>query len=99
MFVRPGKMTTDLFEETMAHVDECNDDQDSFNKFALPTLWNTDLRAARLPLERYWNIGPNWNGMMPPEGMAMHHANWVVGVGRKLELLDLVFDDFQKRRG
>jgi len=93
MMIRPGPASRELFQlvgQFMRASDvHSDDDQVALNKYALPAMGDR-IKASQLSTTRYWNIGPDWDGGDPPPTMLVHHANWVVGVERKMTLLDVV---------
>jgi hypothetical protein len=86
MFIRPNPTTSRLFQLTLDAIPEHNSDQEALNKSALPALHS--IAASVLPLDKYWNIGPCWNGAKPPIDIIIHHANWIVGVNNKMKQLE-----------
>lgn len=92
MFIKPCAATKKLFRHTLdaLSTDRYHGDQDAFNQFALPPLLKSGELAISFLPDRYWNIGPNWHGEGPPGNLAIHHANWVVGIPEKMSLLNLI---------
>jgi hypothetical protein len=90
MFIKPCQRTKSLFQTVLEAIPRFNDDQDALNGHALPLLLKTEstkmIRTSLLP-RRYWNIGPNWDGLVPND-ITIHHGNWVVGVDNKLKVMD-----------
>lgn len=86
MFIRPNLANLELFRLVLGGISEYKSDQESLNSFALPRLGNL-VKASLLPPEKYWTVGPGWAGGEPPSGLAVHHANWMIGIDNKLNLL------------
>lgn len=89
MFIRPCQATFELFRLVLGGIAEYRSDQLALNSFALPRLGSA-IKASLLPPERYWTVGPGWEGGGSPAGIAIHHANWMVGIAAKLKLLDTI---------
>jgi hypothetical protein len=92
MFIRPNQATAELFKRALDSIPLCNDDQRAFNEFALPQMMasGSQIAVSKLPHERYWNTDPAGDGQVPHGEIAIHHGNWVVGIDRKMALLDSV---------
>lgn len=90
MVVRPSERVTKWATLTMALCEKHNDDQAA----AAEAMSQSHLMWKLLPRE-YWTHGADetqWfpGRLTPPEGIVMHHGNWVMGVERKMALMDEV---------
>ena len=92
MFIRPNSATHNVFKLALDNCLWFSDDQAVLNNFVLPRLAG-QVVVSILPNNRYWNIGPNCpnqDDATPPPNLAIHHANWVIGIQNKMRLLDSV---------
>lgn len=90
MVIRPCKRVIDWADKVIALCDKHNDDQAA----AAEAMSESHLAWKFLPRE-YWTHGADetqWfpGRLKPPQGIVVHHANWVMGVERKMALLDEV---------
>lgn len=94
--VHPGRAdTVRLFQRTRELLADEGREQPALNRAIAEA--GAHLKVKALP-DRYWTHGRIdgvWDGaadVHPPADLLVHHANWCVGVERKLALLDLVAD-------
>jgi hypothetical protein len=91
MVIRPSDRVVAWATLTMALCEKHNDDQAA----AAEALSKCSLAWTLLP-PRYWTHGASgetWHigdRAHPPADLAMHHANWVMGLENKMALLDEV---------
>lgn len=91
--VRPGRYTYRLFQRTHELTPQYGCDQRALNAAIVEI--GSRIQVAKLPA-RYWTHGRTdgvWDGaaeVAPPADILIHHANYCVGVGRKMALLDAV---------
>jgi hypothetical protein len=92
--------TKQLFEKVLLIHDSCKEDQTAVQQ-GLRLLPN--VKWAFLPKE-FFTFGyylRNWNNkdleFKVPKNMVMHHANWVVGIENKLNLLKVVRSNFDNK--
>ena len=64
-----------------------------------------DLRFGMLPSEKYWTVafstnGNVWNDQVVtcPNTIIMHHANFTIGVDKKILLMDIVKNEIENER-
>lgn len=98
-FMRNCDAVRKLLFQAMMIIPEWRDDQEATNKL----LPNGDVRYGLLP-PQFFTFGMfynHWQGQenFPlPEGIIMHHANWVKGIEKKEKLLTIVRRIYDNQR-
>lgn len=87
-----------VFKEVLNIMDQAGNDQHALN--ALKSRFSYQLLPASYFTIGAVNGGKVWNGetnFMPPKRVFMHHANYVIGPDKKLELMNIVADKIKSR--
>jgi len=98
-YMRNTEDVRDLFEEALDTYDQHAHDQEAINHL----LKTGKYRYALLPPE-FFTFGSfynHWHGekQFPiPDKIVMHHANWVQGIDKKIELLEVVRDLYNAKQ-
>lgn len=94
MILRRSPLVRDLFLRVLSTLRNVGREQPALN-VAIQSMFA--FRAGKLPRDRFWTAGlvdGVWDGQAPitppAPSMVMHHANWAMGVERKLAMLDAV---------
>lgn len=93
--LRPGRHTYRLLQRSLELVPEHGCDQPAMNAAIKEMQASNRIEVVTLP-GRYWTHGRAfgiWDGstvIEPPADLLVHHANWCVGLDRKMALLDMV---------
>jgi len=99
-YCKNNDKTKQLFEEALKIHKEHRDDQTSIQAALLLV---PEIRHALLPKE-YFTYGmfySMWHGETKfniPANIVLHHANWVMGVDKKLKLLEAVKNNYDNKR-
>ena len=98
-YMRNNESVRNLIAKALALIPTSRDDQDAMNKI-LPT-W--EGKYALLPVE-FFTFGifhQHWHekyiDFPIPDGIVMHHANWIKGIEKKLKLLITVRSIYENR--
>lgn len=104
-FVRNNAKTRAFFKEALTVIPDHRDDQAAVNHLlGIGTHDALGLKYALLPVE-FFTFGcffKHWDGednFPIPDQIVMHHANWVKGIDKKLELLKTVRSIYNKKNG
>jgi len=94
-----NEMTVGFFREIFNSLYKFKNDQEATNTL----IKQSNLRYDVLP-DRYYSIGFEnglWNGcddIKIPETISIHHANWAIGIDKKLQLMNLVREKINDRK-
>jgi FkbM family methyltransferase len=92
---RSNERMRKVFEEVLSIMDAAGNDQRALNalkgKFSYQLLPNSYFTVGNVNGGKIWNGETNF---MPPKKTFMHHANYVIGPEKKMELMDAVSSKF-----
>lgn len=97
-YARNNRKVEDFFYEVLDNIKDNRDDQDTINKL----LPQKKVDYALLPPQFFtWGSFYNhWHGETEfplPEHLIMHHGNWVMGVDKKMELMQTVREVYERQ--
>lgn len=98
-YCRNNKRTKQLFSEALKIHEQYRDDQTSIQAVL---NFIPELKHALLPKE-YFTYGMfynHWHGEREfklPANIVLHHANWVIGIEKKIELLKATRYNYEQR--
>lgn len=101
-FCRNTEQTRHFFEHALLIIKDHRDDQAAVNHIL--ATHPIDFTYGLLP-NQFFTFGSfynHWNGETDfpvPDDIVMHHANWVKGIDKKLELLRVVRNIYNKKNG
>jgi hypothetical protein len=99
-YFRNTELIADFIQHAIKEIPNWRDDQEAVNKIL---QGDSSLDYMLLPKE-YFTFGSfykHWEGeqMFPiPDNIIMHHANWVKGIDKKLELLRVVRNQHNQKQ-
>ena len=99
MLIKCSNKIKKVFENALTYLHHFEHDQYAFNYFRKDVNWKF------LPEEKYYTIAYNtgnavWGGEKYeniPDGILMHHGNWVAGVDNKLKLLEYIKSELSRK--
>ena len=87
-----------IFKEVLNTMDQAGNDQHALN--GLRSRFSCQLLPPSYFTIGNVNGGKVWNGetnFMPPKKVFMHHANYVIVLEKKVELMDIVMENVKSR--
>ena len=89
--IQPGPLSRELYTIVLDNLEKNSREQAVLTGIAIPHMiarYPNDFRVDFLPPDRYWNkTHPRSN-----RKLAVHHANWIIGVSAKLAELKRIRD-------
>lgn len=98
-YMRNNPAVRALLEKALSIIPESRDDQEAMNK-VLPT-WSGSYALLPNQFFTFGSFYNHWNGELDfplPEGMIMHHANWVKGIEKKEQLIKVVRNLYERNQ-